>query len=120
VKPALIGKDPLDIEPLFSGLGDRTDGSAHSLMRAISGIKWRCGILPARFWRCDVDVSADSETGRGYDHAARAVNSTRKPAPTGQPRSKPILRDSRAQIQPQPDPPTAGVDEDGAGGGGRR
>src|SRR5580765_122637 len=39
VKPALIGKDPLDIDPLFSGLGNRTDGSAHSLMRAISGIE---------------------------------------------------------------------------------
>src|SRR5262245_10453606 len=39
VKPALIGKDPLDIDTLFSGLGNRTDGSAHSLMRAISGIE---------------------------------------------------------------------------------
>ena len=37
--PNLIGKDPLDIESLYIGLGSRTDGSAHSLMRAVSGIE---------------------------------------------------------------------------------
>src|SRR4051812_14764518 len=39
VRPSLIGKDPLDIDTLFSGLGNRTDESAHSVMRAVSGIE---------------------------------------------------------------------------------
>jgi L-alanine-DL-glutamate epimerase-like enolase superfamily enzyme len=34
-----IGKDPLDIEALYLGLGQRVDGSAHMLLRAVSGIE---------------------------------------------------------------------------------
>jgi L-alanine-DL-glutamate epimerase-like enolase superfamily enzyme len=34
-----IGKDPLEIEALYNGLGNRTDGSAHMLLRAVSGIE---------------------------------------------------------------------------------
>lgn len=34
-----IGKDPLQIEALYNGLGDRTDGSAHMLLRAVSAIE---------------------------------------------------------------------------------
>lgn len=37
--PDLIGKDPLEIEALWTGLGRRTDGSAHMLLRAASGIE---------------------------------------------------------------------------------
>ena len=33
LKPDLIGKDPLQIDVIYTGLGQRTDGSAHSLMR---------------------------------------------------------------------------------------
>jgi L-alanine-DL-glutamate epimerase-like enolase superfamily enzyme len=47
IKPALIGKDPLEIDRLYTFMGDgasglfgsRTDGSAHQLMRAASGIE---------------------------------------------------------------------------------
>jgi L-alanine-DL-glutamate epimerase-like enolase superfamily enzyme len=47
IKPALIGKDPLEIDKLYTFMGDgasglfgsRTDGSAHQLMRAASGIE---------------------------------------------------------------------------------
>jgi L-alanine-DL-glutamate epimerase-like enolase superfamily enzyme len=39
LKPELVGKDPLGIDALISGLGTRTDGSAHSLLRAVSGIE---------------------------------------------------------------------------------
>ena len=39
VKPELIGKDPLGIDVLMTGLGWRTDGSAHMLIRAVSGIE---------------------------------------------------------------------------------
>jgi L-alanine-DL-glutamate epimerase-like enolase superfamily enzyme len=34
-----LGKDPLDIEALYLGLGQRVDGSAHMLLRAVSGIE---------------------------------------------------------------------------------
>lgn len=34
-----IGKDPLDIEALYLGLGQRVDGSAHMLLRAVSAIE---------------------------------------------------------------------------------
>jgi len=34
-----IGKDPLNIESLLVGLGNRYDGSAHMLLRGISGIE---------------------------------------------------------------------------------
>ena len=47
LKPMLIGKDPLEIDTIYTLLGERgeslsgsrTDGSAHSLMRAASGIE---------------------------------------------------------------------------------
>src|ERR1044072_892051 len=39
LKPELIGKDPLEIDAIYTGLGQRTDGSAHSLMRGVSGIE---------------------------------------------------------------------------------
>src|SRR6266436_3971972 len=39
IKPELIGKDPLGIDVLITGLAWRTDGSAHSLMRAVSGVE---------------------------------------------------------------------------------
>src|SRR5947207_971908 len=47
LKPWLMGKDPLEIDKLYTTLGEhskdlsgaRTDGSAHSLMRAASGIE---------------------------------------------------------------------------------
>ena len=39
LKPELIGKDPLGIDVLMTGLGWRTDGSAHMLIRAASGIE---------------------------------------------------------------------------------
>jgi len=39
LKPELIGKDPLGIDALITGLGQRVDGSAHMLIRAVSGIE---------------------------------------------------------------------------------
>ena len=39
LKPELIGKDPLGIDVLITGLGWRADGSAHMLIRAVSGIE---------------------------------------------------------------------------------
>ncbi len=47
LKPWLVGKDPLEIDKLYTQMGEgtrdlsgtRTDGSAHNLMRAVSGIE---------------------------------------------------------------------------------
>src|SRR6266436_3833918 len=39
LRPYFIGKDPLEIDALYGGLGHRTDGSAHMLLRAVSGIE---------------------------------------------------------------------------------
>ena len=39
LKPELIGKDPLQIDAIYTGLGQRVDGSAHMLIRAASGIE---------------------------------------------------------------------------------
>ena len=39
LRPYFIGKDPLEIEALYAGLTTRIDGSAHMLLRAVSGIE---------------------------------------------------------------------------------
>lgn len=39
LRPELLGKDPLQIDAIYTGLGQRTDGSAHMLIRAASGIE---------------------------------------------------------------------------------
>ena len=39
LRPYFLGKDPLEIEALYNGLGNRIDGSAHMLLRAVSAIK---------------------------------------------------------------------------------
>jgi L-alanine-DL-glutamate epimerase-like enolase superfamily enzyme len=47
IRPSLIGKDPLEIDTIYTSMGSeskslsgsRTDGSAHGLMRAVSGIE---------------------------------------------------------------------------------
>src|SRR3970040_1536981 len=37
LRPELIGKDPLQIDAIYTGLGQPTDGSAHMLLRAARG-----------------------------------------------------------------------------------
>ena len=39
LRPYFVGKDPLDVGALYAGLGQRVDGSAHMLLRAVSGIE---------------------------------------------------------------------------------
>lgn len=39
LRPYFLGKDPLDVEALWTGLGTRVDGSAHMLLRAASAIE---------------------------------------------------------------------------------
>jgi len=39
LRPYFLGKDPLEIEALYNGLGHRIDGSANMLLRAVSAIE---------------------------------------------------------------------------------
>jgi L-alanine-DL-glutamate epimerase-like enolase superfamily enzyme len=73
LKPELIGKDPLGIDVLIAGLGWRTDGSAHSLMRAVSGIEMALWDLAGK----TLNVPTTTLLGgrfrdrvRMYDHSA--------------------------------------------------
>jgi L-alanine-DL-glutamate epimerase-like enolase superfamily enzyme len=72
LKSALLGKDPLQIDAIITGLGNRTDGSAHQLMRAVSGIEmalWDLSgkILDVPTWKLLGGKFRDRV--RVYDHA---------------------------------------------------
>ena len=81
LKPWLVGKDPLEIDTLFVKMGEgsrnlsgtRTDGSAHNLIRAVSGIEMALWDLAGKI----LDVPTSTLLGgrfrdkvRVYDHAA--------------------------------------------------
>src|SRR5687767_13104698 len=81
LKPWLVGKDPLEIDKLYTSMGagsrslsgSRTDGSAHNLMRAVSGIEMALWDLAGKI----LDVPTSTLLGgrfrekvRVYDHAA--------------------------------------------------
>ncbi len=85
IKPSLIGKDPLEIDTLYTWMGkgayeglgrtgiSRTDGSAHTLMRAASGIEMALWDLAGKI----LGVPSTKLLGgrfrekvRVYDHAA--------------------------------------------------
>jgi L-alanine-DL-glutamate epimerase-like enolase superfamily enzyme len=81
LKPWLVGKDPLAIDKLYTQMGEgtrdlsgtRTDGSAHNLMRAVSGIEMALWDLAGKI----LEVPTSTLLGgtfrdkvRLYDHAA--------------------------------------------------
>jgi L-alanine-DL-glutamate epimerase-like enolase superfamily enzyme len=81
LKPWLVGKDPLEIDALYVDMGagtrnlsgTRTDGSAHNLIRAVSGIEMALWDLAGRI----LDVPSSTLLGgkfrdrvRVYDHSA--------------------------------------------------
>ena len=81
LKPWLVGKDPLEIDALYTDMGvgsrnlsgTRTDGSAHNLIRAVSGIEMALWDLAGKI----LDVPTSTLFGgkfrdrvRVYDHAA--------------------------------------------------
>ena len=81
LKPWLVGKDPLEIDKLYTQMGvgtpnlsgTRTDGSAHNLIRAVSGIEMALWDLAGKI--LDVPTStllggAFRDKVRVYDHAA--------------------------------------------------
>ena len=74
LKPWLVGKDPLEIDKLYTQMGTgtsnlsgtRTDGSAHNLMRAVSGMIVERGVPAARpSYRTKNGESPWSEPGCG-------------------------------------------------------
>ena len=81
LKPFLVGKDPLGIDAIYTHLGEggkslsgaRTDGSAHSLMRAASGIEMALWDLAGRLLRQPVTTLLGGRFRDGvrvYDHEA--------------------------------------------------
>jgi len=81
LKPALTGKDPLEIDTIFTFLGERTpdlsgtrtDGSAHELMRAASGIEMALWDLAGKILGVPSATLLGGrfrERVRVYDHAA--------------------------------------------------
>jgi L-alanine-DL-glutamate epimerase-like enolase superfamily enzyme len=81
LKPLLVGKDPLGIDALYTHLGEggkslsgtRTDGSAHSLMRASSGIEMALWDLTGRLLGQPVTTLLGGrfrDRVRVYDHEA--------------------------------------------------
>jgi len=81
MKPALIGKDALEIDTLYTQMdehakdlsGTRTDGSAHNLMRAASGIEMALGDLAGKALGVPTPTLLGGrfrQKVRVYDHAA--------------------------------------------------
>jgi L-alanine-DL-glutamate epimerase-like enolase superfamily enzyme len=81
LKPWLVGRDPLEIDTIYTQMGEgtpslsgtRTDGSAHNLIRAVSGLEMALWDLAGKI----LDVPASTLLGgrfrdkvRVYDHAA--------------------------------------------------
>src|SRR5437773_1345899 len=81
LKPWLVGKDPLEIDKLYTQMGEgtrdlsgtRTDGSAHNLIRAVSGVEMALWDLAGKM----LEVPTSTLLGgkfrdkvRLYDHAA--------------------------------------------------
>ena len=80
LKSYLVGKDPLEIDFLYSTLGNgadsywgsRTDGSAHTLMRAASGIEMALWDLAGRLLDTPISVLMGGrfrDRVRLYDHS---------------------------------------------------
>ncbi|HEY6991210.1 MAG TPA: mandelate racemase/muconate lactonizing enzyme family protein [Bryobacteraceae bacterium] len=81
LKPLLVGKDPLAIDVIYTRLGEggrslsgtRTDGSAHSLMRAASGIEMALWDISGRLLGQPVTTLLGGrfrDRVRVYDHEA--------------------------------------------------
>jgi len=71
IKPALIGQDPLAIDVLYTR-SSRTDGSAHALMRAASGIEMALWDLAGKILGVPSTVLLGGkfrDQVRVYDHA---------------------------------------------------
>ena len=81
LKPFLLGRDPLEIDAIYTHLGEgtknlsgtRTDGSAHNFLRAASGVEMALWDLAGKLLNQPVTVLLGGvfrERVRVYDHAA--------------------------------------------------
>jgi L-alanine-DL-glutamate epimerase-like enolase superfamily enzyme len=73
LKPDLVGKDPLEIDVIYTNLPQRTDGSAHSLMRAASGVEIALWDLAGKILGVPTTTLLGGrfrDRVRVYDHAA--------------------------------------------------
>jgi len=70
LRPELIGKDPLQIDAIYTGLGQRTDGSAHMLIRAASGIEIALWDLAGKI----LEVPASTLLGGRFRDRVRVYN----------------------------------------------
>ncbi len=81
LKEWLVGKDPLEIDKLYTHMGEgtrnlsgtRTDGSAHNLMRAVSGIEMALWDLAGKVLEVPTTLLLGGrfrDKVRVYDHAA--------------------------------------------------
>ncbi len=81
LKPWLLGKDPLEIDTLYTHLGEgtknlsgtRTDGSAHNFLRAASGVEMALWDLVGKLLGQPVTIllgGAFRDKVRVYDHEA--------------------------------------------------
>ena len=71
LKSYFIGKDPLEIDALYTGLGTRTDGSAHMLLRAVSGIEFALWDLAGKLLGVPVVDAAGRKIPRPRAHVPR-------------------------------------------------
>lgn len=83
LKPLLVGKDPLEIDRIYTVLGsgatnlrgNRTDGSAHMLIRAASGIEMALWDLAGRLLDTPLSILMGGrfrDRVRVYDHSGPA------------------------------------------------
>ena len=81
LRPWLIGKDPLEIDALYTAMGEgtrnlsgtRTDGSAHNFLRAVSGVEMALWDLAGKLLGVPTTVLLGGkfrDKVRVYDHAA--------------------------------------------------
>ena len=73
LKPDFLGKDPLEIDVLYTNLPRRTDGSAHMLMRAVCGIEMALWDLAGKTLSTPLTTLLGGkfrEKVRVYDHSA--------------------------------------------------
>jgi hypothetical protein len=107
LKPWLVGKDPLEIDKLYTLMGSgspslsgtRTDGSAHNLIRAVSGLEMALWDLAGKISRCRRRRSSADGSATGCASTItppRATCSTRRPLPTGRRRRNRTRAGSRA------------------------
>jgi len=124
IKASFIGQDPLGVDTLYTNLGNRVDGSAHQMMRAISGIEmaiWDLNgkILDVPTWKLLGGKFRDRV--RVYDHSGPSNHTDKTVVAEWAARTREHPSGFTAhKFGPQFDPPAPGAARGrGAAAGGR-